>query len=267
MRALLDYDDFQQARKYWNKLAQRLRDEGATETVSQCHQLKLPATDGKMRLTDCADTETMLRIVQSIPSPKAEPFKQCLAQVGAERLEGMVTLDTLRARYLNLGYRATWVEARIQGILIRKQLTAEWDQRGADQPQDYALLTNEIALETFDIDISEHYAVKGLDPEHDELRDSYTEEEAIFMRLGELASTRLHRQRDTRGMPRLILDAREGGSAAGAARRAFEEKTGEPVVSPLNYQDLRGEPEARYLSNGAALPSLFAPPTTDDEEA
>src|SRR3989344_6150628 len=197
VQALIDQTDDQVARKYWNKLVQRLRDEGS-ELVTICHQLKMRARDGKMRETDCATTEGMFRIVQSIPSPKAEPLKRWLAKVGYERVQEIENpeLATKRTRmlYQLKGYSADWIEKRMRGIAIREELTDEWKNRGARDKQDYEILTAEISKATFGVTPSEYKKLKGLRRQN--LRDHMDVFELIFNMLGDGATTEIHRTED-----------------------------------------------------------------------
>lgn len=192
VQALTDQPNDQTARKYWNKLSQRLRDEGS-EVVTNCHRLKLSARDGKMRETDCANTEGIFRIIQSIPSSKAEPFKRWLAKVGYERVKEIEDpeLGTIRSRdlYKAKGYSDDWIEKRMRGIAIREELTDEWSDRGAESSQDYAILTAEISRATFGMTPSEYKNYKNLKREN--LRDHMTDLELIFSMLGERATTEI----------------------------------------------------------------------------
>ncbi|MBU4304878.1 MAG: Bro-N domain-containing protein [Candidatus Omnitrophica bacterium] len=245
--------DSPDAGAYWRKLKQRLNEEGS-EVVTFCHRLKLPAPDGKMRETDCADTEGMLRIIQSIPSPKAEPLKRWLAKVGYERIQEIEDpeLATKRTRilYKLKGYSDDWIEKRMRGIAIRAELTDEWQKRGAREEKDYKILTAEISKAAFGITPSRHKKIKGL-KQHN-LRDHKTEGsglasysqshmndfELIFTMLGERATTEITRNENSRGVPKLKVDAAVGGSIAGNARKELEKKLGRPVVSKENYLGL-----------------------------
>ena len=236
VQALTDQPDDYTARKYWNKLAQRLREEGS-EVVTNCHRLKLLAPDGKMRETDCADTEGIFRIVQSIPSPKAEPFKRWLAKVGYERIQEIENpeLATKRTRllYKLKGYPDDWIEKRMRGIAIREELTDEWQRRGAALEKDYEILTAEISKATFGVTPAEYKKVKGLKRQN--LRDHMDDFELILTMLGERTTTEIHRTKDTRGVPRLKDDARMGGQIAGSARRQIERRIGRTIVSKNNF--------------------------------
>jgi DNA-damage-inducible protein D len=236
VQVLLDEPDDLKARKYWNKLAQRLREEGS-EVVTNCHQLKLIATDGKMRETDCANTEIMFRIVQSIPSPKAEPLKRWLAKVGYERMQEIENpeLATKRTRllYKLKGYPEDWIEMRIRGIAIREELTDEWQKRGAERDVDYEILTAEITKATFGVTPKEYKSLKGLKKEN--LRDHMADMELILTMLGESTTKEIHKTKDSRGVPRLKDDARVGGQIAGSARKQIERKIGRSIVSKNNF--------------------------------
>jgi DNA-damage-inducible protein D len=236
VQVLTDQVDNHTARKYWNKLAQRLRDEGS-EVVTNCHQLKLIAEDGKMRETDCADTEGIFRIIQSIPSPKAEPFKRWLAKVGYERIQEIENpeLATKRTRllYKLKGYPEDWIEKRMRGIAIREELTDEWQKRGAEEQKDYEILTAEISKATFGITPSEYKKIKGLKREN--LRDHMDDFELIFNMLGERATTEIHRTENSEGVPKLKKDAKRGGNIAGVAKKELEKEIGRSVVSKEKF--------------------------------
>jgi len=187
---LTEQEDFQTARKYWNKLSQRLREEGS-EVVTNCHRLKLPAEDGKLRETDCANVKSIFRVIQSIPSPKAEPFKQWLAQVGYERVKEIENPELAQKRmkeiYKAKGYSDDWIEKRVRGIAIRDELTDEWKKRGVETDKEYAILTAEISRATFGLTPSEYQKLKRLKKEN--LRDHMNDLELIFTMLGERVTT------------------------------------------------------------------------------
>jgi len=228
---------------YWRKLKQRLKEEGS-EVVTICHGLKLTAPDGKMRLTDCANAEGIFRIIQSIPSSKAEPFKRWLAKVGYERVQEIedpeLATKRTRAIYKAKGYSDAWIEKRMRGIAIREELTDEWKNRDVKQEQEYAILTAEIAKAAFGVTPGEHQQFKGLKREN--LRDHMTDLELIFSMLGEAATTEITRVDDAQGFQESKIAARKGGKVAGTARKDLEKKTGKRVVSPENYLN---EPESR----------------------
>ncbi len=229
-------------RSYWNKLKTRATSEGFDEALTQIEPLKLKSADGKFRLTDTANRQTVLRIIQSIPSPKAEPFRLWLAQVGEERLEEIenpeAALDRVRAIYRAKGYDAAWIEERIKNDLVRNELTDEWHERGAKEGLEYAILTNEISAGTFDLSIQAYKQYKLLPPKAN-LRDHMTTMELVLCSLGEATATLYHRNRDSQGFPALKKDARDAGVTAGKARRIIEEDLGESLVHPENHLDLK----------------------------
>ncbi|MBI2436473.1 MAG: Bro-N domain-containing protein [Candidatus Magasanikbacteria bacterium] len=236
VQALTDQSDDYTARKYWNKLSQRLKVEGS-EVVTNCHRLKLLASDGKMRETDCANTEGIFRIIQSIPSSKAEPFKRWLAKVGYERVQEIENpeLATKRTRmlYKLKGYNDDWIEKRMRGIVIREELTDEWQKRGAQEKRDYEILTAEISKATFGVTPSQYKKLKGLKRQN--LRDHMDDFELIFNMLGERATTEIHRTEDSQGMRKLQSDAQAGGDIAGGARKKLEKRLGRSIVSYKNF--------------------------------
>ena len=189
--------------------------------MTNCHRLKLIAPDGKLRETDCANTEGIFRIIQSIPSPKAEPFKRWLAKVGYERIQEIedpeLATKRTRALYKAKGYSDGWIEKRMRGIAIREELTDEWQKRGAALQKDYEILTAEISKATFGITPKQYKKLKGLQRQN--LRDHMDDFELIFTMLGERATTEIHRTEDSRGVPKLTQDAKEGGDIAGGARK------------------------------------------------
>lgn len=221
---------------YWRKLKQRLTEEGS-EVVTFCHGLKLEASDGKKYETDCADTEGMFRIIQSIPSPKAEPMKRWLAKVGFERIQEIENpeLATKRTRilYKLKGYPEDWIEKRMRGIAIREDLTDEWQKRGAQEQRDYEILTAEISQATFGLKPSEYKKLKGLKREN--LRDHMDDFELILTMLGERTTAEIHRTKDSQGVSKLKDDARVGGQIAGSARKQIERKLGRSIVSKNNF--------------------------------
>jgi len=224
-------------RRYWSDLKKKLTAEGCSELYEKIVQLKLPAADGKFYMTDCANTETMFRIVQSIPSPRAEPFKRWLAKVGYERVQEIENpeLATKRTRmlYKLKGYSEDWIEKRIRGIAIRGELTDEWQKRGAREDKDYEILTAQISKAAFGVTPGEYKKLKGLKREN--LRDHMDDLELIFTMLGERATTEIHRNEDSRGVEKLGKDAHAGGSIAGNARKALEKRLKRPIVSRHNY--------------------------------
>ena len=241
--ALTDSPD---AGAYWRKLKQRLQEEGS-EVVTFCHVLKLPAPDGKKYGTDCADTEGIFRIVQSIPSPKAEPLRRWLAKVGYERVQEIENpeLATKRTRmlYKLKGYSEDWIEKRMRGIAIREELTDEWQKRGAREEKDYEILTAEISKATFGLIPSQYKKLKGLKRQN--LRDHMDDFELIFNMLGERATTEIHRTENSKGVPKLKSDAKAGGDIAGGARKKLEKRLGRSIVSKKNFL---AKPEDKRLS-------------------
>lgn len=234
------------ARRYWSDLKRKLAQEaGSDQLYEKIVQLKLAAPDGKQRETDCADTETLLRIIQSIPSPKAEPFKRWLAKVGYERIREIEDPELASARARQLyeakGYPKAWIEKRMRSIAVRGELTAEWNQRGVKEGREYSILTAEIARATFGVTPGAHKALKGLAERkaNDNLRDHMTDLELIFTMLGEASTTEIARRKDARGFKKNQVAAREGGTIAGDARKALEVKTGRPVVSASNNLPLQ----------------------------
>lgn len=236
---LTDQPDYQAARNYWKVTKKRLKDEG-NETVTACNQLKMTASDGKKRLTDVADTEQLLRIIQSIPSPKAEPFKLWLAQVGRERIEETIdpelTIDRALETYLKKGYSREWINQRLQAIQVRKELTDEWDARGMQKGVEYAILTDEISRAWSGMSTRQYKNLKGLKKEN--LRDNMTTLELVLNMLAEATTTEISKQKAPSTFSENMAVAREGGEAAGIARKAVEERTGVPVITPKNAAQL-----------------------------
>ena len=226
---------------YWRKLKQRLKAEG-NESVTNCHGLKMVAADGKMRMTDVADTEQLLRLIQSIPSPKAEPFKQWLAKVGAERIAEIENPELaqarIRATYKTKGYSDVWIEKRIRGIQVRDELTNEWKNRGVKEGKEYAILTAEISKATFGIIPSEYKNLKGLTKSSENLRDHMTDLELIFSMLGEASTTEIAKNKNAKGFVENHKAAKAGGTVAGNARKELEKKSGAKIVSSQNFKDL-----------------------------
>ena len=232
--------DSPDAGAYWRKLKQRLNAEGS-EVVTFCHGLKLEAPDGKRRVTDCANTEGLFRIIQSMPSPKAEPFKRWLAQVGYERVKEIENPELASARARDLyqakGYPKAWIEKRLRSIAVRGELTDEWKERGVQEGKEYSILTAEIARATFGVTPGTHSRIKGLDKVKtgNNLRDHMTDLELIFTMLGEAGTTEIARRKDVKGFADNRTAAKEGGTIAGNARKELEAKSGKPVVSRSNY--------------------------------
>ncbi|NGX51561.1 MAG: hypothetical protein K1060chlam2_01431 [Chlamydiae bacterium] len=225
-------------RRYWSNLKIQLADsEGFIQLYSKTVQLKLEASDGKKYLTDTANTKTVFRIIQSIPSPKAEPFKKWLAQVGYERIQEIedpeLATKRTRAIYKAKGYRDGWIEKRMRGIVIREELTDEWDKRGINLQRDYAILTAEISKAAFGMTPSEYKQHKEL--QHENLRDHMTDLELIFSMLGEASTKEIAVNRDARGFDENKKAAKAGGKIAGDARSQLEQESGKRVISPENH--------------------------------
>ena len=236
IQALIQQPDFQTARKYWNKLKERLKKEGS-ESVSNCHRLKLEAADGKKYLTDVANPETLLRLIQSVPSPKAEPIKLWLAKVGYERMQEMVdparSLDRARETWRRHGRSEKWIQQRMMGQEVRNKLTDYWKDHEITKDEEFAILTNIIHKEWSGITVKEHKNIKGLKTQN--LRDHMSEAELIFTALAELSTRQIAESVNATGMPENEGAGRKGGRIAKRARLELEEKTGKRVVSSENY--------------------------------
>lgn len=224
-------------RDYWFKMKIRVKEEDEFEPSTVCRQLKLEAPDGKMRETDCANTEGIFRIIQSIPSSKAEPFKRWLARVGYERIQEIedpeLATKRTRALYKAKGYPDTWIEKRMRGIEIRETLTDEWKKRNVGEDKEYAILTAEISKATFGMTPSEYKKFKGLKREN--LRDHMIDLELIFSMLGEASTTEIVRNKNAQGFNQNKTAAKQGGTVAGNARKELEQKSGKKVSIRLNY--------------------------------
>jgi len=244
--ALTDSGD---PKAYWRQLKKR---EG--ELVTVCHGLKLVSADGKRRLEDCAHSEGLLRIIQSIPSPKAEPFKRWLATVGYERLEEIenpeLAAQRMRAIYRAKGYSDEWIEKRVRGIAVRDELTNEWNKRGVKEQREYAILTAEMSRATFGMTPSEYRAFKALDRPADNVRDHMTDLELIFTMLGEASTTEIARNVDAQGYPQNLEVAREGGAVAGSAREDLEKRSGRAVSTRQNFKELPERVVRKSLKKG-----------------
>lgn len=253
VEVLTDSADYQTARKYWNKLRQRLSEEGS-ELVTICHRLKMIAADGKMRETDVLDTKGLLRLVQSIPSPKAEPFKMWLAQVGSERLDEIADPEKAILRgadfYRAKGYTEGWINQRLQTIEMRKELTDEWKSRGIEQEQEYAILTNEMTKAWSGFSVKQYKQFKNLKKEN--LRDNMTNVELVLNMLAEVTTTAISKSRDPETFEESRQIAIEGGSVANDARKNIEARTGKRVISPLNAKDKK----ALEVKNGKERKSI-----------
>ncbi|GHU10988.1 phage antirepressor [Alphaproteobacteria bacterium] len=239
--------DSENPRRYWSDLKIKIANETEDEQLyEKIVQLKLPSADGKKYLTDCANTEGLLRIIQSIPSKKAEPIKLWLAQVGRERLEEIanpkLSMHRMQEEYKKRGYDEHWIDVRIRGIVARKELTDQWKDRGASEGKEYSILTNNIAKETFDIDIKTHKIkthknLKNLN-EKDNLRDHMTPMELILTMLGEETAKEIHKSRDSQGFQELSEDTKEAGKIAKNTRLDIEKKTEKPIIELASYQEI-----------------------------
>ena len=226
---------------YWRVLKKRLKDEG-NETVTNCNALKMTAADGKQRMTDCANTEQLLRLIQSIPSPKAEPFKRWLAKVGYERLEEIENPELAAKRtreiYEQKGYSEEWIAKHLRGIAVRDELTDEWKKRGVKQGKEFAILTAEISKATFGMTPSEYREFKALPNPKENLRDHMTDLELIFTMLGEASTTEIAKKRNAVGFPENKKAAKDGGSVAGKARKDLENQSGKRISTRENFKEL-----------------------------
>lgn len=228
-------------RKYWSDLKQKLISEGFVEVSEKIGQLKMLAKDGKMRLTDVANTKTLLRIIQTIPSPKAEPFKRWLAQVGSERLEEIVNpelaINRAKETYIRKGYEDTWIAQRLKTIDNRKELTDTWKERGA-KDRDYAILTEEIYKSTFNMNTAQYKELKGISKTKRNLRDSMGKLELAITNLAEVTANEMHNTNNSFGLEELKDDVQEAGKITGKARKEIEEKIGKKVAEKTNYKQL-----------------------------
>ena len=237
-------------KKYWSDLKRQLTEtEGFSQPYEKIVRLKLKSTDEKLRETDCANTEGLFRIIQSIPSPKAEPFKRWLAKVGYERIQEIedpeLATKRTKAIYKAKGYSEDWIEKRVRGIAIREELTDEWQKRGAQDQKDYEILTAEISKATFGITPGEYKKLKGVEKEN--LRDHMNDLELIFTMLGERSTTEIHRVEDSKGMPKLKSDSKTGGDIAGNARKQLEQRLKKSVISKNNYLSIPEKNDRKKL--------------------
>jgi len=235
---LTEQADYRSATKYWNTTKTRLIDEGS-QLSTNCRQLKMNAQDGKMRLTDVANAKQILRIIQSIPSPKAEPFKLWLAQVGSERIDETIdpelTIDRALDTYLKKGYTREWINQRLQAIQVRKELTDEWDDRGVKKGIEYAILTDELTKAWAGLSTRQYKQLKGLKKEN--LRDNMSTLELVLNMLAEATTTEISKEEQPKNFNENKKVARSGGSIAGDTRKAIEKRTGKPVISSKNVID------------------------------
>ena len=246
---LTEQNDYQTSRNYWKVLKNRLKNEG-NETVTNCNQFKLQAADGKMRLTDVADTEQLFRLIQSIPSPKAEPFKIWMSQVASNRLEQMqdpeLSIEQAMADYKRLGYSDSWINQRLKSIEIRKELTDEWNRTGVIEGYQYATLTDIITQEWSGFKTKEYKQFKGLKKES--LRDNMTNVELILNSLAEASTTEISKQKDPSGFEENKVVAKEGGEVAKIAREQLEAKIGKTIISSKNAKDFTQFPDSPAAS-------------------
>lgn len=237
IQALIQQPDYQAARNYWKVLKNRLSKEEGSELVTKCNQLKMPAEDGKLRLTDVANAETLLRLIQSVPSPKAEPIKLWLAKVGYERMQEMMdpsrSLDRARETWQKHGYSKEWIQQRMMGQETRNKLTDYWKDHGIEKGDEFAVLTNIIHQEWTGISVKDHKKVKGLKTQN--LRDHMSEAELIFTALAELSTRQIAESMEATGMQENKVASKQGGGIAKKARIALENKTGKKVITAKNY--------------------------------
>jgi len=236
---LTNQGDFQKGRNYWKVLKNRLLKEG-NETVTNCNRLKLLAEDGKMRLTDVADTEQLFRLIQSVPSPNAEPFKLWIAKVARERIDEIedpeIGIDRLMETYLKKGYSKEWINQRLKSIEVRKELTDEWDERGVKKGQEYAILTDEITKAWSGLSVKEYKNHKDLKKEN--LRDNMTNLELVLNMLAEATTTEISKEKKPKTFTENKKIANQGGTIAGNTRKEIEEKTGKKIVSQISAKKL-----------------------------
>ena len=252
---LTDQKTPRSASTYWAVLKKRLKDEGANELLTNCKQLKMTAADGKKRLTDVANTEQLLRIIQSIPSPKAEPFKAWLAMVGRERIEETIdpeqTIDRALETYLKKGYSEEWVHQRLLTIRIRNELTDEWKRRGVEKGKEYAILTDEISRAWSGMTTRQYKKLKGLKKEN--LRDNMSDLELVLTMLAEATTTEISKTVKPATFSENQKVAQKGGSIAGNTRKEIEETTGKPVITAQNANDFR-QLVTDIVEDAAAIP-------------
>ena len=237
---LTEQVDFDLARNYWKVLKHRLAKEGS-QLVTNCNQLKMLSSDGKMYLTDVADTEQLFRLIQSIPSPKAEPFKLWLAKIGAERIDEIedpeIGIERLMETYLRKGYSKEWINQRLKSIEVRKELTDEWEKRGVKKGQEFAILTDDITEAWSGLTTKKYKNFKGLKKQN--LRDNMTNLELVLNMLAEATTTEISKEKQPKNLPENRKIAKQGGVIAGNTRKAIEGKTGKKIISKLNAKQLR----------------------------
>ncbi len=231
---------------YWYRLKKRMEEEELSELSTNCRRLKMIAKDGKKRLTDCANRETIFRIIQSVPSPNAEPFKLWFARLAEERIQEVIdpsiAIERARKTYLNKGYSEEWVNARIKGIPARNELTDEWKKRGVTEQKEFAILTDEISKGTFGVTTNRHKNIKNLNKKQN-LRDNMSPLELALTTLAEVTTTELHRTNDSKGLRALKNDAHDGGEVASITRHNIEKRIGKPVVTSENAIDFKNKKE------------------------
>jgi hypothetical protein len=267
IQVLIDQSDYNTARKYWNKLKQRLKDEGS-QLVTNCHQLKLKSPkDGKRYATDVATIQQLFRIIQSVPSPKAEPIKVWLAQVGRERIEETIdpeqAIDRALETYQRKGYSPDWIHQRILAIRVRNELTAEWQARGVEQGREYAILTDEITRAWSGMTTKQYKQLKGLKKQN--LRDNMSTAEIVLNMLAEVATTELSKGQQPEGFAENKEVARRGGRIAGQARQAIEADSGQPVITSQNAAQLNAV-VTQVIETVAASQPEELPPTEKDKK-
>ncbi|MBW2569936.1 MAG: hypothetical protein JRE47_11375, partial [Deltaproteobacteria bacterium] len=247
---LTEQKDYQGARNYWKVLKHRLVKEG-NETVTNCNRLKMIAKDGKMRMTDVADTKQLLRLIQSVPSHKAEPFKIWLAKVGAQRIDEIedpeLSFERAMETYLAKGYSREWINQRLKSIEVRKELTDEWQERGMKQGLEYAILTNELTQAWAGKNVKEYKKYKGLKKKN--LRDNMNNLELVLNMLAEASTTEISKEKIPKGLEENKDIARKGGNAAKKARLEIEKQTGKPIVTTKNANNLLDKPDHKNIEN------------------
>ena len=266
IQVLIDQSDYNTARKYWNKLKQRLKDEGS-QLVTNCHQLKLKSPkDGKRYATDVATIQQLFRIIQSVPSPKAEPIKVWLAQVGRERIEETIdpeqAIDRALETYQRKGYSPDWIHQRILAIRVRNELTAEWQARGVEQGREYAILTDEITRAWSGMTTKQYKQLKNLKKQN--LRDNMSTAEIVLNMLAEVATTELSKGQQPEGFAENKEVARRGGRIAGQARQAIEADSGQPVITSQNAAQLNAVVTQVIETVDASQPEELPPHTQDN---